>query len=241
MSTTRYQVHLEAYEGPIDLLLHLVSKHEVDIYDISIEALTGQYMEYLETFKELNIPLASEFLVMASQLLYIKSRALLPRDLSGPDDEPEDDPRWDLIRQLLEYKKFKEAANHLRHSQRQRTDLYGKAFSLLPTEHSPPELQQVSTLDLFHAFQTAVKRYQESTEVGQITDDMFNVSDKIEYVLSVLQQHGERTFTALAEACHSKQELIVTFLAILELTKLNQLHIRQDTYFSELYLSLPST
>src|SRR3989454_10944615 len=109
-----YKVKLEIFEGPLDLLLFLIKRDEIDIYDISIERITRQYLEYLQAFKELNIDIAGEFVVMAANLIYLKSRSLLPADQQPPDeDAEEDDPRWDLIRQLIEYKKFKEAAEQL--------------------------------------------------------------------------------------------------------------------------------
>src|SRR5262245_32659231 len=118
-----YKVKLEVFEGPLDLLLYLIKQDEIDIYDISLERITGQYLEYLQAFKELNIELAGEFVVMAANLIYLKSRSLLPVDQQPPEeDADEDDPRWDLIRQLIEYKKFKEAAAglHLRELERER-------------------------------------------------------------------------------------------------------------------------
>src|SRR5450755_328888 len=109
-----YKVKLEIFEGPLDLLLYLIKRDELDIYDISIERITRQYLEYLQAFKELNIDVAGEFVVMAANLIYLKSRSLLPVDQQPPDEEAdEEDPRWDLIRQLIEYKKFKEAAAEL--------------------------------------------------------------------------------------------------------------------------------
>src|SRR5204863_5462748 len=109
-----YKVKLEVFEGPLDLLLFLIKRDEIDIYDISIERITRQYLEYVQAFRELNIELAGEFLVMAANLVYMKSRSLLPVDQQPPDEEAaEDDPRWELIRQLIEYKKFKEAAADL--------------------------------------------------------------------------------------------------------------------------------
>src|SRR5207237_9533123 len=118
-----YKVRLEVFEGPLDLLLYLIKQDEIDIYDISLERITGQYLEYLQAFKELNIELAGEFVVMAANLIYLKSRSLLPVDQRPPEEDAvEDDPRWELIRQLIEYKKFKEAAAelHLRQLQQER-------------------------------------------------------------------------------------------------------------------------
>src|SRR5436305_8891047 len=120
---TDYKVRLEIFEGPLDLLLYLVKRDEIDIYEISLERITRQYLEYLQAFKELNIDLAGEFVVMAANLIYLKSRSLLPVDQQPPDEEAEeDDPRWELIRQLIEYKKFKEAAAelHVRELQQER-------------------------------------------------------------------------------------------------------------------------
>src|SRR5438093_1260303 len=109
-----YKVKLEVFEGPLDLLLYLIKQDEIDIYDISLERITTQYLEYLQAFKELNIELAGEFIVMAANLIYLKSRSLLPRDQQPPEEDAgEDDPRWELIRQLIEYKKLKEAAAEL--------------------------------------------------------------------------------------------------------------------------------
>ena len=123
--TTDYKVKLEIFEGPLDLLLYLIKRDEIDIYDISIERITRQYLEYLEAFKELNIEVAGEFIVMASNLLYIKSRSLLPLDQQPPADEAEeDDPRWELIRQLIEYRKFKDAAAHLHHRAREQENIF---------------------------------------------------------------------------------------------------------------------
>ena len=123
---TDYKVKLEIFEGPLDLLLYLIKRDEIDIYDISLERITRQYLEYLQAFKELNIDVAGEFIVMAANLIYLKSRSLLPVDQQPPEeDAEEDDPRWDLIRQLIEYKKFKEAAEQLQ----VRAARAGKRFS----------------------------------------------------------------------------------------------------------------
>ena len=120
---TDYKVKLEVFEGPLDLLLYLIKQDEIEIYDISLERITSQYLEYLQAFKELNIELAGEFIVMAANLIYLKSRSLLPLDQQPPEEDAgEEDPRWELIRQLIEYKKFKEAAAelHLRELEQER-------------------------------------------------------------------------------------------------------------------------
>src|SRR5258707_6282021 len=125
--TTDYKVKLEIFEGPLDLLLYLIKRDELDIYDISIERITKQYLEFLDAFRLLNIELAGEFIVMAANLLYIKSRMLLPVDQQmAEEDAEEDDPRWELIRQLIEYKKFKEAASHLREREAEQENLFAR-------------------------------------------------------------------------------------------------------------------
>src|SRR5918998_3024412 len=125
-----YKVKLEIFEGPLDLLLYLIKRDELDIYDISLERITRQYLEYLQAFKELNIDVAGEFVVMAANLMYLKSRSLLPVDQQPPEeDAEEDDPRWDLIRQLIEYKKFKEAATQLQQRQLERERIFVRESS----------------------------------------------------------------------------------------------------------------
>src|SRR5947208_6098903 len=122
-----YKVKLDVFEGPLDLLLYLIKKDEVDIYDISIERITQQYLEFMDAFKVLDLEVAGEFVVMAANLIYLKSRALLPAHVQPPDEEAEeDDPRWDLIRQLVEYKKFKDAAAHLSQREIDQSNLFGR-------------------------------------------------------------------------------------------------------------------
>src|SRR5256714_13750118 len=125
-----YKVKLDIFEGPLDLLLYLIKQDEIDICDISLERITSQYLEYLQAFKELNIELAGEFVVMAANLIYLKSRSLLPIDQQPPEEDAgEDDPRWELIRQLIEYKKFKEAAGELHLRQLQQEQIFAREVS----------------------------------------------------------------------------------------------------------------
>src|SRR6476619_447565 len=157
---TEYKVRLEIFEGPLDLLLYLVKRDEVDIYDISIERITRQYLEYLQAFKELNIEVAGEFIVMAANLIYMKSRSLLPADQQPPDEEAEeDDPRWELIRQLIEYKKFKEVAVdlHVRELEQQRK-FARAANAASELALAPIRLGEVGIFQLINAFQNVIKR-----------------------------------------------------------------------------------
>src|SRR3954463_821768 len=162
-----YKVKLEIFEGPLDLLLYLVKRDELDIYDISIERITKQYLEYLQAFKELNIEVAGEFVVMAANLIYLKSRNLLPVDLQPPEEDvEEDDPRWDLIRQLVEYKKFKEAAARLGEREALQHNLYARAADNEPPPERP--LGEVSVFDLINAFNKVLKRLGEQEDLREI-------------------------------------------------------------------------
>src|SRR5215831_1453104 len=188
--TNEYKVKLEVFEGPLDLLLYLIKREEVDIYDISIERITTQYLEYLETFRILDLEIAGEFVVMAANLIYIKSRNLLPVHQQPPEEEvEEDDPRWDLIRQLIEYKKFKDAAFQLR----QRELVQEGLIARTPEK---PEFKDIDSLlksevgifDLINAFQKVLRKIEARREdLREIFEENFTVSEKIEHILNVLR------------------------------------------------------
>tara|TARA_B100001057_G_scaffold501158_1_gene621197 strand:+ start:7580 stop:8314 length:735 start_codon:yes stop_codon:yes gene_type:complete len=231
-----YKVRLDIFEGPLDLLLYLIKKDEIDIYDISIEGITKQYLDYIETFKLLNIDLASEFIVMAANLMYIKSRTLLPRSEQPPEEDcEEDDPRWELIRQLIEYKKFKDAAGTLAEKAREQEDIFAHIPEKPPTtnKESAP-LAEISIFDLIRAFQGVLKRFEEAHDLGDIIDDRFTVSDKMELLLNNFSPGQSMTFKSLFASASTKSEVIVTFLALLELMKLNQFLVCQDHILGEI-------
>lgn len=238
MEANDYKVRLEIFEGPLDLLLYLIKKDEVDIHSISIERITRQYLDYINTFKLLNIDLASEFIVMAANLMYLKSRTLLPRvDQPPEEDAEEDDPRWELIRQLIEYKKFKDAAGFLslREAEQEGRFAHQPDVSDLPAEDTPG-LAEVSIFDLIRAFQNVLKRFEESHDFGDIIDDRFNVSDKIELLMTSFQPGDSRRFEELFESATTKAEVIVTFLALLELMKLNQFVVKQHELLGDIVI-----
>src|SRR5204863_5016435 len=181
---TEYKVRLEIFEGPLDLLLYLIKRDEIDIYDISLERITKQYLEYLQAFTELNIEVAGEFVVMAANLIYLKSRSLLPADLQPPLEEvEEEDPRWDLIRQLIEYKKFKEAASQLQGRELEQERIFARAGSGLTIEAAPLSLGEVGIFQLINAFQNVIKRLEAREDLGEMFAERFTVSDKIEWIL----------------------------------------------------------
>ena len=238
-----YKVRLEIFEGPLDLLLYLIKKDEVDIHSISIERITRQYLDYINTFKLLNIDLASEFIVMAANLMYLKSRTLLPRTEQPPEeDAEEDDPRWELIRQLIEYKKFKDAAGFLALCEMEQEGRFAhQPDTDEKPEQEPPRLAEVSIFDLIRAFQNVLKRFEESHELGDIVDDRFTVSDKIDLLMDQFAPGESRRFDLLFETATTKAEVIVTFLALLELMKLNQFVVRQQALLGEIVIERRST
>jgi len=238
---SEYKVRLEAFEGPLDLLLYLVKKDEVDIYDISIERLTAQYLEYLGTFEVLQIEVAGEFLVMAATLLYIKSRTLLPKDQQPPEDEEdEEDPRWELIRQLIEYRKFKEAAAHLRDKEELQAALFPRAVPLDP-KHAPVFndnllLGDVGILDLINAFQRALKRLPVEEKPGEIREETYTVTDRIQHLMRIIERGASLKFDELFGEASTRSELVITFLALLELIRMKQFRVRQEEQFGEIWL-----
>src|SRR6516225_2486915 len=217
-----YKVRLEVFEGPLDLLLYLIKREEVDVYDISIERITKQYLEYLDTFRMLDLELAGEFVVMAATLIYIKSRSLLPVHQQPPEEEAdEEDPRWDLIRQLVEYKKFKDAATYLH----QRELLQEGIISRVPDKPDFGDLAallktEVGIFDLINAFQKVLRRIASQREnLREIFEENFTVSEKIEHILTVLRRISRVAFSELFAQAASRTEVVVTFLALLELIR----------------------
>jgi segregation and condensation protein A len=239
---TDYKVKLEIFEGPLDLLLYLIKRDEVDIYDISIERITKQYLEYLQAFKELNIDVAGEFVVMAANLIYIKSRSLLPIDQQPPEEDvEEDDPRWDLIRQLIEYKKFKEAAAQLQQRQLEQELIFVRdANGVDAIATAPLRLGEVGVFQLINAFQTVIKRIEAREDLREIFGEHYTVSDKIEWILQRTSDGVSLKFSELFVRMASRVEIVVTFLALLELIRLRQVNATQAGPFDEIELTAAS-
>jgi len=235
---TDYKVKLEVFEGPLDLLLYLIKRDEIDIYDISIERITRQYLEYLQVFKELKIDIAGEFVVMAANLIYLKSRSLLPLDQQPPEeDAEEDDPRWDLIRQLIEYKKFKEAAAQLHDRALEQERIFTRDGSSAAISGAPLPLHEVGIFQLIHAFQEVIKRVEAQEDLQEIFGERFSVSDKIEKILERVGDGAPVRFSELFGQIVSRVEIVVTFLALLELIRLNQVRAMQRKMFDEIEIA----
>lgn len=233
-----YKVKLEIFEGPLDLLLYLIKQDEIDIYDISLERITTQYLEYLQAFKELNIELAGEFIVMAANLIYLKSRSLLPVDQQPPeDDAQEDDPRWELIRQLIEYKKFKEAAVELHQRELEQEKIFAREGGTTSGIQEPLRLSEVGIFQLINAFQTVLKRVDARQNLQEILGERFSVSDKIETILQRVSTGAPVRFSELFGAASSRVEVVVTFLALLELIRLKQVRAIQKKIFEEIEIT----
>jgi len=231
-----YTIKLDAFEGPMDLLMHLIEKNKIDIYDIPIAELTEQYMEYLAKFKEFNIEIASEFLVMAATLLQIKSRILLPKVKKEAAIEDEADPRQELVDRLLEYRRFKEVSAVLDELAKAQEKFFFRAPTDLPIAHLPPENMDVGLL--WQAFQTVLEA-QLPPSVSLVKREQFSVQDKMADILLLLtQKHSEEgiRFVDAFIRAGTKSEAIVTFLALLELIKLKRVCIRQVHAFSDIYI-----
>jgi segregation and condensation protein A len=235
-----YRVKTEIFEGPFDLLLFLIRKHEIDIYDIPIHNITNQFLEYIKLMKILDLEVAGEFIEMVAILMNIKARMLLPKPVFG-DDENAEDPRTELVQRLLEYKKFKEAASEMYEFEDQRRKLYSRKFFLKPEEEKPISneeyLQNVSLFDLLLAFKKALDNMPKVTyhEVKKIE---VTIEEQTTYILNTLQNHSSILFSELIEQFKDKIIVIVTFLSILELIKLRKIIVSQSRVFEEIKISL---
>jgi segregation and condensation protein A len=232
-----YKVQFEVFEGPLDLLLYLVKKEEVDIYDVNLTKIATQFIEYVELMRELDLDLAGEFLVMASTLMYIKSRELLPADqqVQAEGEEDEEDPRWELIRQLVEYKKFKDAAARLQQYEIEQENIYPRQPGRIEVgSPPPPPPPQVSLFDLVNAVSAVLNRFQQRAGPRDIFEDKWTVSEKIEWLRRLAAVRGAVKFSELFEHTTSRIEVVVTFLALLELIRLKQLSVAQTAPFGEI-------
>ena len=232
-----YRIKLQVFEGPLDLLLFLIRKNELDIYDIPIESVTRQYIDALHTMRQLDLDVAGEFFVMAATLMEIKSRMLLPKGQHAVDPNAEDeevDPRWELVHQLLQYKKFKEAAATLRELAETRQNLMERYVSGLSTDAADRPLRAVDRIELWNAFNMVLRRLAEKLVVGEIHDDVVTVADQMEWLLLRSQTEKSFVFSNLFPHGVSLRKLVATFLAVLELTRLNKLRLRQDEAFADI-------
>ncbi len=233
----QYVVKLDIFEGPLDLLLHVISKHEIDIFDIPISFITKEYLKYLDLMKVLNLDLASEYLEMAATLALIKSKSLVPSNPAGSDaDEPEEgpDPREELVRRLLEYQKYKTAAEDLAMRPMLGRDTFARGTSEDLSEDR--ELSSPGLFALIEAFQKLISQAKiESSH--EVTIVRISISERINEIVDLLRLKRRITFMELFEGMHTKGQLVMTFIAMLEMAKLGLTKIHQTGQDGEIYIS----
>jgi segregation and condensation protein A len=232
-----YKVKFEVFEGPLDLLLYLIKKEEVDIYEVNLTRLAEQFIEYIDTMRLLDLEIAGEFLVMAATLMYIKSRELLPVDQRAETEGEEEgeDPRWELIRQLVEYKKFKDAAAQLQALESRQADVFARIPGKIEfADDRAPGKPEVSIFDLVNAVNAILQRVNKREDLRDIFEDKWTVSEKIEHVMKRVRDRGPVKFSELFEGVTTRTEVVVTFLALLELIRLKQLTALQSESFGEI-------
>ncbi|MDQ0058242.1 segregation and condensation protein A [Paenibacillus harenae] len=235
---------LDSFEGPLDLLLHLIDKSEIDIHEVSISEITDQYMEYLHAMKELELEVTSEFLVMAATLLAIKSKQLLPKPpvFEEEYDEWQDDgldPRDELIQKLVEYRKFKQIAEQLREKEFERSLVYSREPDDLTPYMKEEKVNPVEGLhlsDLVAAFQKALRRAARRNVIATVQRDEISVKDRIRDIVVVLKQYETVRFSKLIRENMDRHEVVVTFLAILELMKMKHIRCFQHQLFDDIVI-----
>jgi segregation and condensation protein A len=236
-----YEIVLEQFAGPLDLLLHLIQKHELDIFDIPIATVTEQYLAYLSAMEELSLDVASEFVVMAATLLAIKSRMLLPRPSKEAEEGADDtDPREELVQQLLEYQRCKWAAEQLR----ERGVLQSNVFSRPPLDlrpyapNEPPPVEGVSLWDLVDAFRKLLLRVPTEERVAEIQGQVLSVDDEMDKLLYRMRILKKSTFFELIQNTRSRHALVTSFLALLELMKAHLVRCTQVLAFGDIQIVL---
>lgn len=240
-------VHLQVFEGPLDLLLHLIDKNKVDIYDIPVALITDQYMEYIDEMKRQDMNVMSEFLVMAATLLDIKCRMLLPREVNGEGEE--EDPREEMVRQLLEYKMYKYMSYELKDRQMDADRVLYRPMTM-PKEiggYRPPidygQLIGDMTLSkLSGIFKSMMKRQAEKIDpirssFGRIEREEIDMDEKTSYIESYASEHREFSFRSLLQKQGSKMEMVITFLVVLEFMKMGKFFVRQDHLFDDILIT----
>jgi len=224
-----YTVKLDIFEGPLDLLLYLIRKNEVDIYDIPIALITEQYLEYLDLMTVLNLDIAGDFLVMAATLAKIKSKMLLPPSVDSEEGEEEDDPRAELMEHLLEYQQYKEVADRLKNRELLEKDI----FTRIQIEEHIPELDknsaviEASLFDLVDALKKVIERKDLPGNLMEVAVEKISVREKICEILSTVKKNQQIIFQSLFDGLSTKYEIVVAFLALLELIRLRAIKVFQ--------------
>ena len=234
-----YSIKIDEFEGPLDLLLHLIKESNIDIYDINLEEITRQYLDYINKMEELNITVASSYLVMAAELMEIKSKSLLPVKPEEETDDYEEDTRENLINRLIEYKKYKEITNAFHDLELKRSDIYIK-----PPEKETNYVEKlennegVTIDDLLKAFNDFLNRKEKEKPLStKITNKEYSISKRKESIKKILIEKKQVEFTELFDIV-SKPYIVVTFLSVLEMVKEDVVNLKQDKNFSKILLEL---
>ncbi len=226
-----YSVQLENFEGPLDVLLHLIRQQEIDLYDIPIARITDQYLSFLELMKDLNINIAAEFLVMAATLIFIKSRMLLPPDPNAAEEGAGEDPRQELVEQLLEHEKFKNAAQMLYSRETVELSVWPRGQNEFEEEEK--ELVSATLFDLVKAFHLMVERFKEQI-VMEVDRESVTLEQKLAEIRRMLMVKKEILFSSFFERKLSRLHLVVTLIALLELTRLREVRLFQTAVFADI-------
>jgi segregation and condensation protein A len=242
LNSLDHSIRLPMFEGPLDLLLFLIRKNELDIHDIPIESVTRQYLDVLHAMERLDLDIAGDFFVMAATLMYIKSRLLLPKheqDAQPPDREEDEhlDPRWALVQQLLEYRKIKDAAAGLQILIARGQNLLPRLYQENDDDRERRPLQPGDRIELWNTFNLVLRRLAEKMVLGEIHQDQVTVADRMEHILKVRATHRRFTFTGLLPEHPSLVMIVATFLAVLELARLRQVGLAQTEDFSDIEIT----
>jgi segregation and condensation protein A len=231
-----YQVQLDVFEGPMDLLIYLIRKNEIDIYDIPIALITDQYVSYLDRMEMLDLEKAGDFLLLAATLLQIKSRMLLPGEIS--DDEQYEDPRTELVEKILEYLQFKEIADHMRDMEKSSLGQAERGFSELGLEDDNQDPQVEATVnELILAFGRLLLKVPPPEPVHRVATEQVSAAERTEEIRKMLSKKRKLLFSDLLEGRVSRMFLVVTLVALLELARRREIVIEQDKLFSEIWIA----
>ncbi|MGE5581107.1 MAG: segregation and condensation protein A [Bacillota bacterium] len=236
-----YQIKLDIFQGPLDLLLHLIEKDEIDIYNIPIATITEKYLDYLHTIQMLNLETVGDFLVMAATLMQIKAKMLLPQQPSAGEEETEEDPRWELAQKLIEYKKIKDAALSLKALEGQQFKVYPRiagefADQKVAVDENP--LKELSIWDLVEAFKVIFEGLEPKT-IGAIPKQEVSIKQRMTEIVDLISKDRRIFFKAVFKDVQTKIGMITCFLAVLELVRLRKIVVFQEVLFGEISLSLP--
>ncbi|MEZ4598932.1 MAG: segregation/condensation protein A [Syntrophotaleaceae bacterium] len=233
-----YEIELESFKGPLDLLLHLIKKNEMDIYDIPIAEITSQYLAAVDAMQSLNLEVAGEFLVMAATLLHIKSRMLLPKNPVEEPEEEEVDPRTELVQRLLEYQKYRDAAESLDRLPLLERDVFVRKGEELPEAAGEEETENLGAIGLFELMEAFQQLLREKGEPAchEVEMESVSLADRIQVILDSLARRRQLSFRELLTGTFGRGEIVVTFLAMLELVKLRMLRLMQNNRCGTIWL-----